>query len=70
MASLGEFEQDLLRERVRSGMAAARKRGVVFGRRQDYCGKSQYAFATQKQRAVMERPTVREAGQRASGSCL
>src|SRR5450755_1060022 len=27
-----EFEQDLLRERVRSGIAAARKRGVVFGR--------------------------------------
>jgi hypothetical protein len=26
-----EFEQDLLRERVRSGIAAARKRGVVFG---------------------------------------
>src|SRR5712692_3466342 len=28
-----EFERDLLRERVRSGIAAARKRGVVFGRR-------------------------------------
>jgi putative DNA-invertase from lambdoid prophage Rac len=33
MAALAEFEQDLLRERVRSGIAAARKRGVVFGRR-------------------------------------
>src|SRR5438445_128021 len=28
-----EFEKDLLRERVRSGIAAAQKRGVVFGRR-------------------------------------
>jgi hypothetical protein len=33
MAALAEFEWDLLRERVRSGIAAARKRGVVFGRR-------------------------------------
>jgi DNA invertase Pin-like site-specific DNA recombinase len=30
MAALAEFERDLLRERVRSGIAAARKRGVVF----------------------------------------
>jgi putative DNA-invertase from lambdoid prophage Rac len=29
MAALAEFERDLLRERVRSGIAAARKRGVV-----------------------------------------
>ncbi len=33
MAALAEFERDLLRERVRSGIAAARKRGVVFGRK-------------------------------------
>jgi DNA invertase Pin-like site-specific DNA recombinase len=33
MAALAEFERDLLRERVRSGIAAARKRGIVFGRR-------------------------------------
>jgi putative DNA-invertase from lambdoid prophage Rac len=33
MAALAEFERDLLRERVRSGIAAARKRGVAFGRR-------------------------------------
>jgi putative DNA-invertase from lambdoid prophage Rac len=33
MAALAEFERDLLREWVRSGIAAARKRGVVFGRR-------------------------------------
>jgi putative DNA-invertase from lambdoid prophage Rac len=33
MAVWAEFERDLLRERVLSGIAAARKRGVVFGRR-------------------------------------
>jgi putative DNA-invertase from lambdoid prophage Rac len=33
VAALADFELDLLRERVRSGIAAARKRGVVFGRR-------------------------------------
>ena len=33
MAALAEFERDLLRERVRSGIAAAKKRGVTFGRR-------------------------------------
>ena len=32
MSALSEFEHDLLRERVRSGIAAAKKRGVVFGR--------------------------------------
>jgi DNA-binding NarL/FixJ family response regulator len=31
--TLAEFERDLLRERVRSGIVAARKRGVIFGRR-------------------------------------
>jgi DNA invertase Pin-like site-specific DNA recombinase len=33
MAALAEFERDLLRERVRSGIAAARARRVQFGRR-------------------------------------
>ena len=33
MAALAEFERDLLRERVRSGIAAVRDRVVVFGRR-------------------------------------
>ena len=33
MAALAEFQGDLLRERVRSGIAAARQSGVVFGRR-------------------------------------
>jgi hypothetical protein len=33
MAALAEFERDLLRERVRSGIAAAQKRGVIFRRR-------------------------------------
>ncbi|NES97678.1 MAG: recombinase family protein [Desertifilum sp. SIO1I2] len=32
MASLAEFERDLLRERVRSGVAAAKARGQKIGR--------------------------------------
>jgi putative DNA-invertase from lambdoid prophage Rac len=36
MASLAEFEHDLLRERVRSGVAAAKARGQSFGRRPGY----------------------------------
>jgi DNA invertase Pin-like site-specific DNA recombinase len=33
MAGLAEFERDLIRERVKSGIAAAKARGVRFGRR-------------------------------------
>jgi DNA invertase Pin-like site-specific DNA recombinase len=33
MASLAEFERDLVRERVRSGLAAAKAKGKVLGRR-------------------------------------
>lgn len=36
MASLAEFEHDLLRERVQSGIAAAKARGQQFGRRPGY----------------------------------
>jgi putative DNA-invertase from lambdoid prophage Rac len=36
MASLAEFEHDLLRERVRSGIAAAKSRGQTFGRAKGY----------------------------------
>jgi len=32
MASLAEFERDLMRERVRSGLAAAKARGQKIGR--------------------------------------
>ena len=32
MAGLAEFERDLIRERVKSGLAAARARGVLLGR--------------------------------------
>jgi DNA invertase Pin-like site-specific DNA recombinase len=40
MAALAELERDLLLERMRSGIAAARKRGVVFGLRPRQRGKS------------------------------
>jgi DNA invertase Pin-like site-specific DNA recombinase len=33
MATLAEFERDLLRERIRSGIAAAKARGKTFGRK-------------------------------------
>ncbi len=36
MASLAEFEHDLLRERVRSGIAAAKARGQRFGRQKGH----------------------------------
>ena len=33
MAGLAEFERDLIHERVKSGLEAARSRGVILGRR-------------------------------------
>lgn len=45
MASLAEFEHDLLRERVRSGIAAAKARGQEFGRRPGYRPSEKYAPA-------------------------
>ncbi len=36
MAALAEFERDLMAERVRSGIAAAKARGKVFGRRKGH----------------------------------
>jgi putative DNA-invertase from lambdoid prophage Rac len=36
MAGLAEFERDLIRERVKSSLAAARARGVVLGRKEGY----------------------------------
>ena len=43
MASLAEFEHDLLRERVRSGIAAAKARGQTFGRRTGYRPSARHA---------------------------
>ena len=40
LSSLAEFERDLMRERVRSGLAAARARGVVLGRQKGFRPKS------------------------------
>jgi DNA invertase Pin-like site-specific DNA recombinase len=36
MAGLAEFERDLIRERVKSGLAAAKARGVVLGRQKGF----------------------------------
>jgi putative DNA-invertase from lambdoid prophage Rac len=43
MASLAEFEHDLLRARVRSGIAAAKASGQKFGRRLGYRPSDEYA---------------------------
>jgi DNA invertase Pin-like site-specific DNA recombinase len=36
MAGLAEFERDLIRDRVNSGLAAAKARGVVLGRQEGF----------------------------------
>jgi DNA invertase Pin-like site-specific DNA recombinase len=63
MAALAEFERDLLRERVRSGIAAARKRGVVFGRRPGQRVKAD-RFAPRVLKLVGEGQSYREIGHR------
>jgi DNA invertase Pin-like site-specific DNA recombinase len=40
MASIAEFERDLVRERVRSGLAAAKAKGKILGRRPGQRSKS------------------------------
>jgi putative DNA-invertase from lambdoid prophage Rac len=60
MAALAEFERDLLRERVRSGIAAARKRGVVFGRRPGQRVKAD-PFRANSLKACRRRPVWRSA---------
>ena len=63
MAALAEFERDLLRERVRSGIAAARQRGVVFGRRPGQRIKAD-RFAPRVLRLVGEGQSYREISHR------
>jgi putative DNA-invertase from lambdoid prophage Rac len=54
LGSLAEFERDLLRERVKSGLAAARARGVALGRQ-----KGQRPVADKHERKILE---LRQAG--------
>jgi len=42
MASLSEVERDLLRDRILSGIAAAKDRGKTFGRKADERPKSDH----------------------------
>lgn len=63
MAALAEFERDLLRERVRSGIAAARERGVVFRRRPGQRIKAD-RFAPKVLKLVSEGQSYREFGHR------
>jgi DNA invertase Pin-like site-specific DNA recombinase len=60
MAALAEFERDLLRERVRSGIAATRKRGIVFGRQPGQGG----PFSTKSVKACPRRSVDREISHR------
>jgi Resolvase, N terminal domain len=62
-AALAEFGRDLLRERVRSGIAAARKRGVVFGRRPGQRVKAD-RFASKVLKLVGEGQSYREISHR------
>ena len=63
MASLAEFEHDLLRERVRSGVAAAKARGQRFGRRPGY--RPSYRHAPEVIRlSEMEKLSQREIAKR------
>lgn len=57
MASLAEIEHDLLRERVRSGIAAAKARGQTFGRSAGYRPSDKYASEVEKlsQRQIAEK---------------
>lgn len=43
MATLAEFERDLLRERVKSGLAAAKARGKMLGRATGQCPSDRHA---------------------------
>ena len=63
MAALAEFERDLLRERVRSGIAAARQRGGVFGRRPGQRVKAD-RFAPKVLKLVAEGQSYREISHR------
>ena len=65
MASLAEFEHDLLRERVRSGVAAAKARGQVFGRRRGYRPSDKYAAEVMrfiKEKGYSQRRTAEHLG--------
>jgi putative DNA-invertase from lambdoid prophage Rac len=63
MAALAEFERDLHRERGRSGIAAAQKRGVVFGRRAGHPVKADH-FAPKVLKLVSEGQSYREISHR------
>jgi putative DNA-invertase from lambdoid prophage Rac len=63
MSALAEFERDLLRERVRSGIAAACKHGMVFGRQPGQRVKAD-RYAPRVLKLVDEGQSYREIGHR------
>ncbi len=64
MASLAEFEPDLLRERVKSGIAAAKARGQTFGRRAGYRPSDRHAPEVVRLSSEVEKLSQRAIGQR------
>lgn len=52
MAGLAEFERDLIRERVKSGLAAARANGTVLGRQRGQRPSDKKAARVRKLRAA------------------
>jgi len=51
LAGVAEFEKELIRERTKSGLAAARKRGVKLGRQVGQCPSRRHAGKVQALRA-------------------
>ena len=70
MAGLAEFERDLIRERVKSGLASARGRGVKLGRRPSD-KKAKWVLAMHKEGPVLpaDRPQRRAQQEYGNGYC-
>jgi putative DNA-invertase from lambdoid prophage Rac len=71
MATLAEFERDLLKERIKSGLANARAKGKIFGRRPvDTTARCQKVNQLRQQK-MSDRSTAKEIGlsKSAIGKC-
>lgn len=62
LGSIAEFERDLIRERTRAGLAAAKRRGVRLGRRRALRGSATYELERLAERGLSCRAIARELG--------
>lgn len=72
MASLAEFEHDLLRERVKSGIVAAKARGQTFGRKPGYRPSDEHlpeVVRLSKEERMSQRRIAQELDLSGSDSC-